>query len=214
MDGADHMATISESPAAASLLFELQVQQHHHDEAYHREIARLTVHHRLNHMALHFAKYAGKIAEAADADRMVPVFVDILIISLSTANILNEELWELMEPRSSAFPTLAEWATEWVQSAGIRMNDPSVVLTEAILPAGRMAAACEKIDHLEDVPYRAEIRTSVGRLAALSIAFLLSRGVNPASAVHARLNTVKKRLKLNGRILNHKKLTVNWQNII
>ena len=39
--------------SAADELFALQVAQLKHDEYYHREIARLTVHARLNHMALH-----------------------------------------------------------------------------------------------------------------------------------------------------------------
>ena len=39
---------------AKKILFELQVAQHHHDETYHREIARLSLHQRLNHMALPF----------------------------------------------------------------------------------------------------------------------------------------------------------------
>ena len=44
-------------------LFQLQLEQFRHDEIYHREISRLTVHQRLNHTALHFSKYAGQIAE-------------------------------------------------------------------------------------------------------------------------------------------------------
>ena len=200
MDGADLMATISDPPSAASQLFELQVEQHRHDETYHREIARLTVHHRLNHMALHFAKYAGKVAAAADVDQMTAVYVDVLIIALSTANILNEELWELIESEKKDFPNLSAWATNWVIRSGIHVYDTVILLTETVRAAGRMAAACEKIDHLEDVPFRMETKASVGRLSALSIAFLVSQDIDPISAVHERLHSVKKRLKLHGRI--------------
>ena len=50
--------------SAETILFTLQLEQFEHDEKYHREIARLTTHHRLNHMALHFAKYTGQLADA------------------------------------------------------------------------------------------------------------------------------------------------------
>src|ERR1700744_5090150 len=87
-------ATASNSGSAKNILFELQIEQHHHDENYHREIARLSMHQRLNHMALHFAKYAGKIACAENLTEVAPVYVDTLIIALSTANILNVEIWD------------------------------------------------------------------------------------------------------------------------
>ena len=49
--------------SAADELFALQIAQLKHDEFYHREIARLTVHARLNHMALHLCKYVGQLAD-------------------------------------------------------------------------------------------------------------------------------------------------------
>jgi len=96
----------SDAGSARNTLFELQVEQHHHDENYHREIARLSLHQRLNHMALHFAKYAGKVAATTDPDGLTRVYVDVLIIALSTANILNIKLWDLLEPDGREFPGL------------------------------------------------------------------------------------------------------------
>src|ERR1700692_2758213 len=84
-------------PSPQKMLFELEVEQHHHDETYHREIARLSLHHRLNHMALHFSKYVGKLAAARDSAAMTSTFVDTFIIAMSTANILNVKLWDLLE---------------------------------------------------------------------------------------------------------------------
>ena len=68
------------------------------------------------------------------------------------------------------------------------------------MAAGRMAAACEKIDHLEEVSFRAEVRASIAVLATLSLAFISIRGIDPSQAVHERLDGVKARLKLHGRI--------------
>src|SRR5690348_13763017 len=92
--------------SAKNILFELQVEQHQHDETYHREIARLSLHQRLNHMALHFAKYTGKVAAAPTIEVATPVFVDTLVIALSTANVLNVELWDLLEHQGQEYPGL------------------------------------------------------------------------------------------------------------
>ena len=43
-------------------LFTLQLEQLKHDEKYHRDIHVLPLHQRMNHMALHFAKYSGRIS--------------------------------------------------------------------------------------------------------------------------------------------------------
>jgi hypothetical protein len=42
---------------SAEQLLALQISQLEHDEFFHKEITRLNVHQRLNHMVLHFAKY-------------------------------------------------------------------------------------------------------------------------------------------------------------
>src|SRR5438128_2686877 len=81
--------------SAADELFALQVAQLKHDEFYHREIARLTVHARLNHMALHFAKYVGHLASAIEANdqRLIRrTITDAFVITLSSANTLNLSL--------------------------------------------------------------------------------------------------------------------------
>ena len=63
-----------------------------------------------------------------------------------------------------------------------------------------MAAACEKIDHLESVSYRAEIGASVGSLARIALAIIAASGMDPAHAVRSRLDGVKKRSILHGRV--------------
>lgn len=190
---------ISSSPSSARrILFELQVEQHHHDEVYHREIARLSLHQRLNHMALHFAKYTGKVA-TADED-CVPVYTDFLIIVLSTANVLNAELWELLELGDQEYAGLLGLGRAIAIQESPALENPQALLRATAIAAGRVAAACEKIDHLEEVSFRSEVKAGIARLARLSLAVLAQQGKDPGDVVKERLAGVKQRLKLHGRI--------------
>jgi len=193
--------TSSTAGTAKNVLFELQVEQHHHDETYHREIARLSLHQRLNHMALHFAKYAGKVAAATEGEDIVPVYVDTLIIALSTANILNVEMWDLLEHNGQEYPGLLAFGRALGHHVSVPMEDRNELLRATSIAAGRIAAACEKVDHLEEISFRAEIRTGLAQLCTLSLAFISMYGNgDPAAAVRERLHAVKSRLKLRGRI--------------
>jgi len=192
--------SVPEAASAKDRLFELQVGQHRHDEAYHREIARLSIHQRLNHMALHFAKYVGKVATATTVRDSVPVFVDMLIIALSVANILNVRLWDLLATNNQEYPGLLSFGRSL---AGTHASDIATierVVLAAAKPVGRMAAACEKIDHLESVAFRTEIAASISGLAAIALAVIAAHGIEPAQAVDERLEGVKKRSVLHGRI--------------
>jgi hypothetical protein len=196
---------VSASSAAAvgtakNVLFELQVEQHRHDETYHREIARLSLHQRLNHMALHFAKYAGKVAAAGKIEDCLPVYVDTFVIALSTANILNVEMWDLLEHGDQDYPGMLAFGRALAHQIELPMKDRNELLRATSVAAGRIAAACEKIDHLEEISFRSEIRTGLSALCTLSLAFIALNGGDPADAVRARLNAVKSRLKLHGRI--------------
>lgn len=202
MGGVDRARILEAAPAmsAGKVLFELQVEQHHHDETYHREIARLPMHQRLNHMALHFSKYAGKIAIAPDTDTILRVLTDTLIIAISTANILNTNLWELVEPQGREFLGLSAFGRSIAAGTERGNEDRAQLLREFVIAAGLMAAACEKIDHLEEVNFRHEARESITQLSRVSIAFMALNGVDPAASVRERLSDVKTRLRLHGRI--------------
>lgn len=186
--------------SAKNALFELQVEQHRHDETYHREIARLSLHQRLNHMALHFAKYSGKIAGADRIESVIPAYVDTLIIALSTANIINTEIWDLLEHGGQEYPGLLSFGRFLGQQISGVLQDRNELLRETAIATGIVAAACEKIDHLEEIPFRSEIKRGLARLATLSLGIIAAKGVDPAVAVHERLANVKSRLKLHGRI--------------
>jgi hypothetical protein len=197
---AEHITNRKASGTARAELFALQVEQHQHDEIYHREIARLSLHQRLNHMALHFAKYTGKIAVAEDSRSVSAVYVDVLVIALSTANIVNVELFDLLEKDGREFAGLLTFARSLASSMQSVIGDPHALLRATAVASGRMAAACEKIDHLEEISFRAEIRDCIAQFGSIALAFLSSNGIDPMQAARDRLGAVKKRLKLHGQI--------------
>jgi hypothetical protein len=168
--GADHWAL---DPAT---LNELQWEQHQHDEQYHREIVRLTVHERWKHMALHFAKYAGNlIGSIDDNDRLQRAVVDTFIIALSTSNTLNIRASDLISRSNLAVVTGQEF------------------FDSLVISAGRMAAACEKLDHIEAVDFRGEVTGAISDLIAATVTVAASKRWPLDQLVRARLGAVKKK---------------------
>jgi len=145
--------------SAAEELFALQIAQLKHDEFYHREIARLTVHARLNHMALHFAKYVGQIAtaiESNDQPLIRRIITDTFVIALSSANTLNLSLGTAIG--------LARDARSLSELGGVlakAINRPNSLLLSLAVPTGQIARACEKLDHVEGFPFRETIAEGI-----------------------------------------------------
>lgn len=159
----------------------LQWQQFEHDEKYHREIARLTVQDRLKHMALHFAKYAGNLADAPDGQAVKRLVTDIIVIAISSANILNLRLSD--------------------QHNALRGRcEKSGFATAITIAAGRMAAACEKMDHLEAFPFRERISESVLELLSQALSFAEAQDWDVEEMVAARLQPVKEKSIFYGKL--------------
>jgi hypothetical protein len=94
--------SVSSAPlasAAASRLYDLQVEQLAHDESFHKDVVILPLADRIKHMALHNAKYVGYLLDAIDAgdDGVQAVLTDAFIITLATANTLNQDLGRALE---------------------------------------------------------------------------------------------------------------------
>jgi hypothetical protein len=160
----------------------VQFAQFEHDEKYHREISRLTVQDRLRHMTMHFAKYVGKLHAAPNVDQFRRVATDTLIIAVSCANILNVDL------RST--PLAAD---------GGGASQPAFTKRLAVC-TGRMAEACEKLDHLEDFPFRKAIVKEVLAILAASLDVFSAEGWNPVEEMQERLAPVKAKSIFHGRL--------------
>jgi hypothetical protein len=105
---------------------------------------------------------------------------DTFIIAVSTANILNLRL----------------------SSALDEADDPGENSFGQLLTiyAGRMAAACEKLDHLEDVPFRCVIRDSALALLQVATGESSRRGWDITSLTRDRLAEVKQKMIFHGRV--------------
>jgi len=110
----------------------LQRAQYAHDMRNHFDILSLHKNDRLKHYGLHFAKYVGRLARGADESKPVErTLVDAILISLSTANTLHQDLSK----------------ESFLANATSNQVDPLRTLADA---SGRFADACEKIDHMEE----------------------------------------------------------------
>jgi hypothetical protein len=110
----------------------LQRTQYAHDMRNHFDILSLHKTDRLKHYGLHFAKYAGRLARGSDEPKPVErTLVDAILVSLSTANTLHQDL--------------SKESLNTVSAS--RQVDPLRAFADA---SGRLADACEKIDHMEE----------------------------------------------------------------
>ena len=110
----------------------LQRSQYAHDMRNHFDILSLHKNDRLKHYGLHFSKYVGRLAREANEPKPIErTVVDAILVSLSAANTLHQDLSsEALVSRPTA-----------------KQIDPLRLLADA---TGRFADACEKIDHLEE----------------------------------------------------------------
>lgn len=186
------------SQSAAGELFRLQREQLDHDEFYHREIARLDTKKRITHLTLHFSKYVGYLAEICDNERsshtIEHVLTDTFIIAVSAANTLNTRISDCLGAEVCERVPLAELGEYFQQSSGPSNGSIAQRLLIGLSKStGRMAKACEGLDHVESQNFRENL---VDGLAETLRAVLVAAGVlriDLATTARARLATVKSR---------------------
>jgi hypothetical protein len=178
--------------SAESILLPIQFAQQEHDRLAHRDILSLDTHTRLKHMTLHFLKYAGKIASAADKNdenELRIIVIDAFIICLATANTLNVSIGEKINLHGSDLQSLAiSLAKDAVQGSIFDR-----VLKDLVKISGRMAKAIEATDHLEDGNPRVVLETLI---IELSIAMLVAIGlleINISQAITERWRSVERK---------------------
>jgi hypothetical protein len=157
---------LMENQVSSDDLARLQCEQHSHDMRNHFDIISLHKTDRLKHYGLHFAKYVGRLArESAETKPVERTVVDTLLVSLSAANTLHQDL--------SKENCLVSSATEQV--------DPWRTIADA---AGRFADACEKIDHMEEfVPLARQANVDIMRWI---INTAVTRDLDLLNAISAR----------------------------
>lgn len=173
-------------------LHALQVEQLRHDEFCHRDILLLCVADRMKHMALHFAKYAGRFVEAADsadADLRRRTLTDTFVIALAAANTLNFDVGSAYAGDSSG--DLAILGGALAGSLGRTGPGEDWFVRAFVRSAGRLAKACESLDHVEAFPFREVMLESVSQIAALCLAEASATGFDLIASYQARLRAVE-----------------------
>jgi hypothetical protein len=175
-------------------LYALQVTQLEHDEMYHKDVVIMPLAERVKHMALHNAKYTGYLVEALDAqddERMQRILTDAFIITLATANTLNQDLGKEVAFTTNGSPSLRALGTVLAAESAAAGNDPFAFVKAYARQAGALAKACESWDHMESLPYRDLMRQSNLALFKLIVAEAATRQFDLDSLYIARLRVVE-----------------------
>jgi hypothetical protein len=164
---------------------DLQAEQDRHDEFAHRDILNLPVERRLTHMALHFAKYAGRLIGMQDANRQVleRIIVDTTIICLCSANALRLPLGQFEGGSDVLRPPFSPVALPMWLGSQIAVHN------------GGFAKACEAFDHGEDFPYDEVLSASVLGILRSSLAAAETLPLDLATAIRSRWSGIEERLR-------------------
>ena len=157
---------------------ELQRAQLKHDRRYHPDILALNVIDRLKHMALHQSKYAAKLIEAEDchdSELLEKTLIDSFIIAVATSNTLGQRLSQHLASHNDSLGN----------SKGFARSHLSAL--------GRMAKACESIDHLEGMDFRKGISSANLDMIRSGLREAKLRELDLAQGVAARLATVEEK---------------------
>lgn len=156
-------------------LIDLQKQQVTHDRHHHHDIYTLPHPLRMNHYALHFSKYVGRLSEEysneeARQRHLEKTLADSFIVVLASANTLNLDLQEELESTFDATSsTLSKLAQEFGQKIDPVDNGELQQwwFSEYAGPAGEMSNAMESRDHMEPLNVRGVFENQTVEILAI-----------------------------------------------
>jgi hypothetical protein len=189
----------SSAPVASptgTRLYDLQVEQLTHDESFHKDVLILPLAARIKHMALHNAKYVAYFIDAVDAGddgRFQAVLTDAFIITLASANTLNQNIGQAFESaggQDTDLRSLGAFLTNGLSQSG---HDSFRFVKAYARAAGQLAKACESWDHMEDVPYVAIMRATNIDLFKLVVAEAALRSLDLEALFRTRLRSIERR---------------------
>lgn len=174
---------------------DLQWSQLKHDEAYHKDVMAMALAQRIKHMALHNAKYAAYFLIAADVGddaQMIRTLVDAFVITLASANTLNQDLGAQVSG-SNSFSSIEELGAELAKSLPRHQDDPLWLVRQFVHHNGKLAKICEGWDHLESIPFSDGMKACNLALLQAVLAEASARGLNLSDAYIARIREIEAR---------------------
>jgi hypothetical protein len=176
-------------------ILSLQLAQLQHDEAFHKEIRLLPVNERIKHFALHFAKYLGYLAEAQESHDVLQLeraLVDTFIITIASANTLDLDLSKAVSDlHCPNVENLMELGFQLARGIENRESDPFWFILRFARSTGRLAKACESLDHLEAFPFRETMTSSVLDIFKFVIVEAHSRQLDLVRLLRERLRDIE-----------------------
>ena len=186
-------------------LLNLQWKQLQHDENYHKDIWLLTVHHRINHMTLHFAKYSGQLIEAnfnKDSNQFSKTCLDSLIIATSLANILNVNLSVALEGYNPQCKSINELSKKLLNEFDLTTDSLSRKIAVLV---GKLAKAAESVDHLEKFAFREVLSELTIEIFKLVIAgCTITSNISIIDEIEKRMLTVERKSMFFSKLGNYK----------
>jgi hypothetical protein len=166
------------SVLAGSDLAQLQTRQVIHDAKYHADVANMPLESRMRHLVLHFAKYVGKLAQCqSDGDPVLKdTLVDVLIIALSARGALNEDCSDSLTYSGSSLQLVGTQANALAHGVFVALARET----------GRMAKACEALDHNEQLPYLSIWNAGANNVLQIAGSALQMLSVDISAAVQNR----------------------------
>lgn len=181
----------------ADELMAFQHEQLRHDEIAHKDILCLPVHARIKHMVLHFAKYSGRLVEARerqDYGLMKHTVVDTWVIVLASANMLNIDISKhLINEQEAGDNSLTSMVAKFISRFSSYDSPFDLAQFELARIAGRMAKACESLDHMERFDSRVHLEEGVIDAARLILALVSWLRMDLKSAVLSRWKQVEQK---------------------
>jgi len=176
-------------------LHQLQLEQLLHDRKFHADILCLPVQRRANHMALHFAKYAGKFVEAKptkNREYFLETLVDTFVICLASANMFNIKIGDLAvfeEVKTKRFDTVGSEIFSFVEN---ECDDAFSFMADNItIFSGRIAKSIESLDHMEPYPFREVFEKNLESIIGSVFVAATFFKVDLISETKARLSTLE-----------------------
>jgi len=182
-------------------ILKMQWVQFNHDELYHREIARLNVADRMKHITLHLAKYSGQILEA-DRDNDKKCYqdnlVDTFIISLSGANVVNLDLGRAITIPDACVTNLGTLGHYLLSSRRQKPFDNFDFKVLFPVLVGRLAKACESLDHVEAYAFRENMHTLIREIFEIVVIESARLKIDMSARAQTRLDSVRSKHMFDG----------------
>jgi hypothetical protein len=161
------------------------------------DILNLSPADKMKHMGLHVAKYVGYALEALEdneADRLERSLTDCFIVCLAAANAINFDLGQqLVESLGYDHQDLIRVGMDLGKRMQRKDTDGMWIVREMTRYSGRLAKACESVDHMESFPFREAMGDNLVALLKVILAEAAGRRIDLVGTSMTRHAGVEKR---------------------